>query len=66
LECLPASELPPMLTGMGWEVRPAGVTTRIPPAGVCETFIDDRREKRHRDHAGLAEVLVYEMPMRKP
>jgi len=55
-----------MLTGMGWEVRPAGVTTRIPPAGVCETFIDDRREKRHRDHAGLAEVLVYEMPMRKP
>jgi|SRR5262249_13060138 len=51
-EVLPGSDLPEKLRALGFGVRPAGSATRILPNAIRETYIDEHRERRHRDHHG--------------
>jgi hypothetical protein len=60
-ETLPGSSLPTKLSELGWSVRYMGVSTRILPAAVTETFYSpSERRTVERAFTGLAEVHCYE------
>jgi hypothetical protein len=42
-ECLPNSRLPTRLAELGFDVRPAGVTSRVLPGAIRETLVYEMR-----------------------